>query len=100
MISAITGTLCAATAKGYDFADRRTGERISGVSYRLFVVKGFDEKPVEVKCDLAMHDLAKGYGAGAQVEVIVEAEARDNKLVYSARGLNLVSSNGQVKVRA
>lgn len=99
MLSATPGTLVAVEAKSYDFvAD--DGNRKSGTSYKLFLVPAFDGAPLEVRCDQSQYDQAVTFGAGAQVELLIQINARNNRIVYTAKGLSLVSANGQVKARA
>lgn len=99
MISATTGTLVAVEARSYNaFTDARGETRPGGTSYRLHLAPSFDAAPLEVRCDEATYNTAKSLGQGANVEVLVEIGASNNRVRYTAKGLQLVSKNGaQVK---
>lgn len=99
MLSATPGTLVAATAKPYRFADSQTGQIKEGTSYRLYLVTDFDTAPIELKADAAIYTEAAGYGMGSKIEALIEISARDNRVLYTARSINLASANG-VKARA
>lgn len=99
MISATPGTLAAVSANPYDFvAD--DGNRKSGTSFKLFLVPVFEEGVLEVRCDQGHYEQARQLGAGAQVEVLVQINARNNRVVYTCKGLSLASANGKAKVGA
>lgn len=97
MLSATPGTLVAIQARPYKFTNDK-GNNVEGVAHKLYVVPDFEAAPLEIRCDADLYGQARGLGMGANVEVLIEISARDNRVVYSARGLTLVSGNGKVKV--
>jgi hypothetical protein len=94
MLSATPGTLVAVEAKPYNFVDSRTGERREGTAHKLYVVPDFEARPLEIRADANLYGQALGLGMGANIEVLIDISARDNRVVYTAKGLSLVSKNG------
>lgn len=99
MLSATPGTLAAVEAKSYDFV-AEDNQRKAGTSYRLFLVPQFDQGILEVRCDESHYKAALDFGQGANVEALIQINARNNRVVYTCKGLTLASANGKVKVGA
>lgn len=84
MQTTFDGRVVAAVARDYDpWTDSRGNARPGGTTYRLWLSEDFTTAPVDVRCSEVMYREALGLGAGAQVKVTVEIQAKDNKLAYS-----------------
>lgn len=70
-------------AKPYSFTDRQTGEKMEGVSRRLFVVVEDPQEPVielTIPSDMAL-DIPLELGSLVYIEA--EPRARNNRVVWS-----------------
>lgn len=93
--STVEGTLVALYARPYkSFPNKTTGEMIpAGVTRFAYLVRDFDEQPIEVKLDEASYVELQRAGFGAQATLLVELDAKSDGrggAILSRRCVSLV----------
>lgn len=91
----VLGTCVALVFSEYDFADRETGERVSGTSCTLHLVERFDSEPLAVKVPVRRRDeLTQDLDFGVQVRAQVGLFARGDRIEASLQDLEVLAPTG------
>jgi hypothetical protein len=76
------GRVAGVNSREYSFADRTTGEKIEGVTHRLYLVTEDEPEPVkELRCSDDLATTARQH-IGKVVEVGAEPRARNNQVIW------------------
>jgi hypothetical protein len=86
-VTVYRGRIVGVNSREYSFADRATGEKIEGVTHRVYVVTDDALEPVvELKASDDVATQARSAN-GKLVEIHAEPRARDNRVVWHALGV-------------
>lgn len=85
----LSGVTLGLRSKSYDFEDRDTGKRNSGVSHRLFLWDSDNNEPIEVTVPQDQLGLVGSLAEGELTTLAVEARANQGRV--SLRLLSVVS---------
>lgn len=86
------GRIVGVNSREYSFADRSTGEKIEGVTHRIYLLTDDESEPVvELKTNDEVAVAARQH-QNKVVEVHAEPRARNNRVVWHAVKLNGASS--------
>ena len=89
----MTATLVGAEARPYKgFIDAAGRTVPAGYAYRLWLSESFEVGPLDVRCSLAQFNQYAPLGSGAQVEVVADVLASDNRLGFKLVDLIPVSA--------